>query len=74
MAALLEGLLKTGAPWGLLCAALVLAVAVLWRRCNTLSDRLYELAISQVKINTETKQSLRSVERDMDDISRKFKL
>lgn len=74
MGALMKGLLETGAPWGLLCASLVLAVAVLWKRCNILSDRLYDLAVSQVKVNTETKQSIVQVERDVDDISRKFKL
>lgn len=73
MTPLLKGLLESGAPWGLLCAALVVAVGVLWRRCNVLSDRLYDLAIAQVKVNTETKVSLASVEKDVEDISRRFK-
>ncbi len=74
MAALVEGLLKSGAPWGLLCAVLLVGIGVLWRRCNTLSDRLYELAIAQVEVNTETKRSLASVEKDVDDISRRFQI
>lgn len=74
MDALLQGLLKTGAPWGILCAVLLFGVWVLWSRCNTLSDRLYELAISQVKVNTETQRAIQSVEKDVEDISRRFKV
>lgn len=74
MDALLKGLLESGAPWGALCAVLLVGIGVLWKRCNVLSDRLYELAISQVKVNTETKRSLASVEKDVDDISRRFQV
>jgi hypothetical protein len=74
MDALFKGLLETGAPWGILCAVLMFAVGVLWKRCNVLSDRLYELAIAQVRVNTETKRTIQSVEKDVEDISRRFKI
>jgi len=74
MSALLQGLLKTGAPWGILCAVLLFGIWVLWKRCNILSDRLYELAISQVKVNTETQKAIQSVEKDVEDICRRVKL
>jgi len=74
MDALLKGLLETGAPWGILCAVLIFGIGVLWKRCNILSDRLFELAIAQVKVNTETQRTIQSVEKDVDDISRRFKV
>lgn len=72
MEALISGLLKAGAPWGILCAALTLAVVHLWKRCNDLADKVYDLAVSQVRVNAETQNALRQVERDVDDISRRF--
>lgn len=74
MDALFKGLLESGTPWGILCGVLLFALAVLWKRCSKLSDQLYKLAVSQVEVNIETKQTLRQVEKDMDDISRRFKL
>jgi len=74
MDAFLTGLLKTGAPWGILCAALALAVIGLWKRCNVLADKVYDLAIAQVKINSETQHVLSHVERDVEDISRRFRI
>lgn len=72
--AFLKGLLESGAPWGILCLALSIAVVALWKRSITLADRLYELATKQVEVNTETRSTLQNVERDVDDISRRFKL
>lgn len=74
MAALLKGLLETGAPWGILCTILLCGIGVLWKRCNVLSDRLFELAIAQVRVNTETQRTIQSVEKDVEDISRRFKI
>ncbi len=74
MDSLIKGLLEAGTPWGILCAALVFAVMVLWKRCNKLSDQLYELATNQLSVNIEHKQTLKQVEKDLDDITRRFRV
>ena len=68
--ALIQGLLKTGAPWGILCAVLTLAVAVLWRRYVSISDRLYDLAICQAKVETAFHETLERVKEDLEAIRR----
>jgi hypothetical protein len=73
METLINSLIKTGAPWGLLCAALALFVAVLWRQNLKLSDRVFELAMDQIRVNTETRHTLDHVQKDLTDISRRFK-
>jgi len=76
--AVLKGLLESGAPWGLLCAALAVAVAVLWKRLIKLTDEVIQLAKAQVEVNAETRAALREtkrdIERDLDDISRRIPL
>lgn len=72
MDALITGLLKTGAPWGLLCAALSLAVVALWKRHNVLVDKLEALSNRQVEVNTETRHDIQHVLRGVDDLSRRI--
>jgi hypothetical protein len=76
--ALVKGLLESGAPWGLLCAALAVAVGVLWKRITKLTDEVIQLAKSQVEVNAETRATLREtkrdIERDLEDISRRIEL
>lgn len=74
MEALISGLLKSGAPWGILCAVLSWAAWHLWQRCNHLADKVYELAVNQVKVQTDTQHALRDVGRDVEDISRRFEI
>ena len=69
---LVASLLKLGAPWVMVAILLYLFIAERKRK-DEMADKLYELAISQVKVNTETKRSIESVEKDVDDISRRFK-
>lgn len=73
MEPLLTGLLKSGAPWGLLCAVLVLAVAALWRRVTQLSDKLYDLATTQVKANSEVHGTLSNALKELEELRRMFK-
>ncbi len=74
--ALLKGLLESGAPWGLLCSALAVAVAVLWKRVVTLTDELIGMTKTLAEINAETRSTLREykkdIERDLEDISRRI--
>jgi len=69
---LLKGLLESGAPWGLLCAVLLAAVVVLWRRGVQLSDKLYDLATNQVKTNAETASALAEARRELETLRRMF--
>ncbi len=71
MSALLKGLLESGAPWGLLCATLTIAIATLWRRYTVLSDKLYDLAIQQTKGYTEVHGTLERVKEDLEEIRRR---
>lgn len=72
MSALLEGLLASGAPWGLLCAALSLAVAVLWRRSVDLSDKVYKLATDLVARDVEVRHALEGAKRELEELRRSF--
>lgn len=67
---LLKGLLESGAPWGLLCAVLLAAVVALWRRITVLSDKLYELAVAQVKKDEQVHSTLEAVREDVKEIRR----
>lgn len=73
MEPLLTGLLKTGAPWGVLCAVLLVAVAALWRRSVQLSDKLYDLATSQVKQSAEVHGTLTNTLKELEELRRCFK-
>ena len=70
MGPLLKGLLESGAPWGMLCAALTLAIVALWRRYVAISDKLYDLAIQQTKGYTEIHETLERVRQDLEEIRR----
>jgi hypothetical protein len=67
---LLKGLLESGAPWGILCAVLLAAVVALWKRSVALSDKLYELAVNQVKKDEQVHATLESVRREIEEIRR----
>lgn len=73
MEALLTGLLKTGAPWGFLCAALLVAVVALWRRSVQLSDKLYDLATAQVKQSAEVHGTLSNALKELEELRRCLK-
>lgn len=68
--ALIQGLLKTGAPWGILCAALTVALVVLWRRYVATSDRLYDLALAQMQKDEQIHATLARVREDVEEIRR----
>lgn len=70
MDALISGLLKTGAPWGILCAVLLAIVAALWKRTVTLSDKLYDLGVKQVEAFGHVRQQMQGVERELDELRR----
>ena len=70
MEALITGLLKTGAPWGILCAVLLAIVVALWRRTIQLSDKLYDLGTKQIESFGEVRAHMASVQRDLDEIRR----
>lgn len=65
---LLKGLLESGAPWGLLCAVLLAAVVVLWRRSITLSDKLYNLALMQVQKDEQLQAALQRLLEDVKEV------
>jgi len=71
--ALFTGLLKSGAPWGILCAALLAAVVALWRRSVQLSDKLYDLATSQVKQSAEVHGTLTNALKELEELRRCLK-
>lgn len=73
LSALIEGLLKTGAPWGVFCAILIVAVATLWRRSVQVSDKLYELAVAQVKRDTEVHGILSNALRELEELRKSLK-
>ena len=68
--ALFQGLLKTGAPWGLLCAALLVAVCVLYRRNVSLSDRLFDLSAAGIRRDVEVHHALEEARREMEELRR----
>lgn len=79
--AFIKGLLEQGTPWAILCLGMAVVIVVLWRRSIQLSDQLFKLATSQVKVNTETRWAMKNVgdtlghvERDVDDISRRYQV
>lgn len=74
MMAYIEQLLKVGTPWALLCAGLSIALAVVWKRLNQVTDKLYEVSMAQVKSNTEAMGALETVERDVQEITRQIHL
>lgn len=69
---LIDTLIKTGAPWGILCAVLSLAVWVLWRRCNLLSDRLYDVSMLQTKKSTQVHERLYDLHNEVQEIRRRL--
>lgn len=73
MDALFSSLLKSGAPWGILCVALLLAVTTLWRRSVQLSDKLYELATAQVKQSAEVHGTMTNTLKELEELRRSFK-
>ena len=72
MTPLLKGLLESGAPWGLLCAALVFAVSVLWRRYVEVSDRLYALSAKYVESTVEFRAALEGSREEIRELRRSF--
>lgn len=70
MEALITGLLKSGAPWGILCAVLLALVVALWKRTITLSDKLYDLGVKQVEAFGHVREQMRGVERELDELRR----
>lgn len=72
MDALIKGLVETGAPWGLLCAALSVAVAALWRRCLRLGEQLYEVSMAQVKRDLEFHHALESARLELVELRRLY--
>lgn len=70
MDALVTGLMKTGAPWGILCAVLLAIVVSLWKRTLTLSDKLYDLGVKQVEAFGHVREQMRGVERELDELRR----
>lgn len=74
MDALISGLLKTGAPWGILCAVLLFFVIKLWFEYTKMADKLFSLAENQIKVSAEIQHTLGHMEKNVDEITRKFKI
>lgn len=72
MDSLVNGLIESGAPWGILCAVLIYFIINLWKRYNILIDKLHDLSIEQVKINSEMHNILNYVEKDIEDINKRL--
>ena len=70
---LLAALIKLGAPWIITSVFILLFVAERKKK-DQLADKLFELGMAMTKTNTEFTSTLRNVEKDLDDISRRFKL
>lgn len=49
MQSLISSLIESGAPWGLLCAILLYAVIILWKKVNNLSDKLFDLSKTSIE-------------------------
>lgn len=72
MDSLVNGLIESGAPWGILCAVLIYFIINLWKRYNILIDKLHDLSIEQVKINSEMHNILNCVEKDIEYINKRL--
>lgn len=72
MDSLVNGLIESGAPWGILCAVLIYFIINIWKRYNILIDKLHDLSIEQVKINSEMHNILNCVEKDIEDINKRL--
>lgn len=72
--ALIDGLLKTGAPWAIYCAAMTAAVIAMWKDRQQMSAKMLELAMAQTEANAETRKTLEAVERDVHDITRELRI
>jgi hypothetical protein len=70
MEVLISGLFKTGAPWGILCAVLLVIIVALWKRTITLSDKLYDLGTKQIEAFGHVREQMRTVERELDELRR----
>jgi ligand-binding sensor domain-containing protein len=71
MDALITGLMKSGAPWGILCSVLLALVVALWKRTVTLSDKLYDLGMKQIESTSHFREEMRQVQRELDELRRK---
>lgn len=67
---LVAGLLKLGAPWIMVAILLYLFLAERKRK-DELADKLYDLGTGMIKLHTEFKNTLHTVEKDVEEIRRK---
>ena len=70
---ILAALIKQGSPWIITAVFIVLYLAER-KRNGQIADKLYELGMAMTKTNTEVNLTLLNVKRDIDDISRRFKI
>lgn len=62
-------LLKMGAPW--VITAVFIVLYIMEKKDKTkLADKVYDLAITMTKINTEFGMTLQNVEKDVEEIRR----
>ena len=66
---LISALLKMGAPWVITAVFVVLLLAERKRK-DQLADKLYDLGIAMTKTYTEFHQTLKNVQKDLDEIRR----
>lgn len=72
MEKIIKALVDAGAPWGLLCAILLLGILVLWRRNVQLTDKLYELGMSMTKANAKARSAIYLLRDDVKELIRKL--
>ena len=70
MEALITGLFKTGAPWGILCAVLCAIVVAQWKHSLVLSKQLYDLGLKQTEAFMHVREQMRVVEREVTELRR----
>lgn len=62
-------LLKMGAPWVITAVFVVIYLAERKRK-DQLADKLYDLGMAMTKTNTEVQNTLKNVQKDLDEIRR----
>ena len=67
---LFETLVANGGAWGILVAGMAVALRVLWKRNVLLGDKVYDLSMAQVQVQTELRVLTQKMSDDLEEIRR----
>lgn len=69
----IAAMVKLGAPW-IICAVFVVLFVAERKKKDQLADRLFDLAVKVTEKTTEFNVTMKTVERDIDEITRRFNI